>query len=216
MANQEKVEALVLSRRNTGEADRLVTLFTREWGVRRVMAKGVRRIPSRRGGHLEPVTCIGALLAGSPERSYLAAVETKDYFHTLHADDEALAAAHRLGGTAARLFEYGTPYARIYEALKYAWEVLARLELQRRHVLEVAVAMLMLGEAGVMPALPELSAAGVSLSEPGRLLWQRVSSQPREALLLPAQAEGAEVVQAMRQYLRHAFPLPGRHPPAGG
>lgn len=46
-------EAIVLKRKNTGEADRILTLFTKEHGKIRVIAKGVRRIKSRRAGHLE-------------------------------------------------------------------------------------------------------------------------------------------------------------------
>lgn len=47
------VHAIVLKRRNVGEADRIVTLFTKEYGRMRVVAKGVRRVHSRRAAHLE-------------------------------------------------------------------------------------------------------------------------------------------------------------------
>lgn len=58
------LHALILSRTNVGEADRRLKLFTFEQGLVRVIAKGVRRIPSRRGGHLEPFTRILALVSG--------------------------------------------------------------------------------------------------------------------------------------------------------
>lgn len=47
------LEGIVLKRRNMGESDRLVTLFTKQKGKIRVLARGVRRIGSRRAGHLE-------------------------------------------------------------------------------------------------------------------------------------------------------------------
>lgn len=43
----------VVKRINVGEADRFVTLFTRNNGKVEVMAKGVRKITSRRSSHIE-------------------------------------------------------------------------------------------------------------------------------------------------------------------
>ncbi|MFZ5845112.1 MAG: DNA repair protein RecO, partial [Patescibacteria group bacterium] len=40
-------------RRGIGEADRVLTVFTKEYGKLRLLAKGVRRISSRRAPHLE-------------------------------------------------------------------------------------------------------------------------------------------------------------------
>jgi len=48
------VEAVIISHKNFGEADRLVTLFTREAGKIRGMAKGVRKVGSRKAAYLEP------------------------------------------------------------------------------------------------------------------------------------------------------------------
>lgn len=45
--------AIVLKRSNLGEADRVVTIFSKEYGRMRVIAKGVRRVHSRRAAHLE-------------------------------------------------------------------------------------------------------------------------------------------------------------------
>jgi DNA repair protein RecO (recombination protein O) len=46
-------EGIILKRRSVGEADRMITIFTKQYGKIRVLAKGVRRIKSRRAGHLE-------------------------------------------------------------------------------------------------------------------------------------------------------------------
>lgn len=46
-------EAIVLKRFNYGEADRILTLFTRDFGKMRVIAKGVRKPSSRKRGHVE-------------------------------------------------------------------------------------------------------------------------------------------------------------------
>lgn len=58
-----QVEAVVLRHSDWGEADRLLTLYTREAGKLRAVAKGARRLRSRKAGHLEPFTHVSLLLA---------------------------------------------------------------------------------------------------------------------------------------------------------
>jgi len=47
------VEGIIIKRRNVGEADRVLTVFTKEKGKIAAIAKGVRKITSRRAGHIE-------------------------------------------------------------------------------------------------------------------------------------------------------------------
>ena len=51
-----KTAGIVLKRRNFGEADRIITLFSQHHGKIIALAKGVRRITSRRAAALEPAT----------------------------------------------------------------------------------------------------------------------------------------------------------------
>lgn len=48
-----KTEGVVLKRKDFGEADRLLTVYTKGQGKITVLAKGVRRITSRRAGNVE-------------------------------------------------------------------------------------------------------------------------------------------------------------------
>ncbi|MCW2781901.1 MAG: repair protein RecO [Marmoricola sp.] len=57
-------EAIVLRTRKLAEADRIITLLTREHGVVRAVAKGVRRTSSRFGSRLEPFTHVDLQLSG--------------------------------------------------------------------------------------------------------------------------------------------------------
>lgn len=49
-------EAIVLRSKDLGEADRILTILTRGHGKIRVMAKGIRRPTSRKGGNLDLLT----------------------------------------------------------------------------------------------------------------------------------------------------------------
>jgi DNA repair protein RecO (recombination protein O) len=57
-----KATGIILSRRNVGEADRIITILCRHIGKKRVIAKGVRKIGSRRASHLEPFTKVTLML----------------------------------------------------------------------------------------------------------------------------------------------------------
>lgn len=48
-----KSEGIVIKRRNFGEADRIVTVFTEKFGKIQLKAIGVRKITSRRSSHIE-------------------------------------------------------------------------------------------------------------------------------------------------------------------
>jgi len=66
MPTQERslrVEGIVLHHTDWGEADRLLTIFTRELGKIKAVAKGVRKPRSRKAGHVEPFTRSSLLLA---------------------------------------------------------------------------------------------------------------------------------------------------------
>lgn len=62
MIRTYKTEAIILGRKNIGEADRLLFMFTRQFGKRTCIAKGIRRTTSRRAPVLEPFTHLQALL----------------------------------------------------------------------------------------------------------------------------------------------------------
>lgn len=46
-------EGIILSRKNYGEADRILTVITNNHGKKTLLAKGIRKIKSRKRGHLE-------------------------------------------------------------------------------------------------------------------------------------------------------------------
>jgi DNA repair protein RecO (recombination protein O) len=46
-------EGVVLGRKNYGEADRIISVYSRDYGRISLMAKGIRRPKSRKRGHLE-------------------------------------------------------------------------------------------------------------------------------------------------------------------
>ncbi|MBF4163406.1 DNA repair protein RecO [Nocardioides acrostichi] len=69
-------EAIVLRTHKLGEADRIITLLTRQHGRVRAVARGVRRTTSRWGSRLEPFTHVDLQLAEGRSLDTITQAET--------------------------------------------------------------------------------------------------------------------------------------------
>jgi DNA repair protein RecO (recombination protein O) len=78
-----RTEAIVLRRKDFGEADRVLTLFTPELGKVRVVAKGIRKPRSRKAGHLELFTRSRLLVAKGRDLDIVTQAETLSAYRPL-------------------------------------------------------------------------------------------------------------------------------------
>lgn len=78
-----RVDAVVLRHNDWGEADRILTLYTHEMGKVRAIAKGVRKVRSRKAGHLEPFTHVNLMLAQGRDLMIVTQAETIDPYMAL-------------------------------------------------------------------------------------------------------------------------------------
>jgi DNA repair protein RecO (recombination protein O) len=81
-----KAQALVLRRISVGETDRILTLFTREYGKLSAIAKGARRELSRIAAVTEPFTFSRVLLAVGQNLDVLTQGEVREAFQKIRAD----------------------------------------------------------------------------------------------------------------------------------
>jgi DNA repair protein RecO (recombination protein O) len=81
-----RTPAVVLKRMDLGEADRVLTLFTRDEGKVRAVARGVRRTTSRSAGHLEPFTLSDVLFAVGRELDVISQADTLESFRKVRED----------------------------------------------------------------------------------------------------------------------------------
>ncbi len=88
-----RTQAIVLGHIEYGEADRIITLFTAEKGKITAIAKGVRKIRSRKAGHLEPFTRSSLFLAKGRNLDIITQAETLDSYIGLREDLQRLALA---------------------------------------------------------------------------------------------------------------------------
>jgi DNA repair protein RecO (recombination protein O) len=85
-ARSFRVEAVVLRHSDYGEADRLLTLYTRQLGKTRALAKGARKIASRKAGHIEPFTHVRLQLARGRDLLLVTQADTVDGYQPLRED----------------------------------------------------------------------------------------------------------------------------------
>lgn len=115
-----KIEAIVLRRVNLGEADRIVTLFTRDHGRLPAVAKGARKPKSRFAGRLELFTHLRALLAQGRTLDVVSQVEVIDPFPAIRADLERMSAASFLVEVTDRAVPDREPQPALFAALRQA------------------------------------------------------------------------------------------------
>lgn len=113
-------EAIVLRRADFGEADRLLTVLTPESGKLRVLAKGARKITSRKAGHVELFTRVRLLLARGRTFDIVSQAETVEPHRALREDLMRGTLAHYVAELADQFAQEGSEDRALYELLAEA------------------------------------------------------------------------------------------------
>ena len=82
-----RTEGIVIKRKNFGEADRILTVITKNRGKISVIAKGVRKISSRRSSHIELLN-LSVFSCHDAKMPILTEVETLNHYSNLKSDLE--------------------------------------------------------------------------------------------------------------------------------
>jgi DNA repair protein RecO (recombination protein O) len=85
--------AIVLRQRKLGDADKILTLYTANFGKIDAVAKGVRKTRSRMAGHVEPLAQAMFQLAKGKTLDIVTQVETIESFQALRDDLERMSRA---------------------------------------------------------------------------------------------------------------------------
>ena len=117
-------DAIVLTRFDLGEADRVLTLITPELGKLKAIAKGIRRPTSRLGGSLEPFAELHVNLARGRTFDVVTGVAVERAFLRLRDSLESTATAWYLAELADRSLEERHAAEPIYLLLRRAYELL--------------------------------------------------------------------------------------------
>jgi len=120
-----RVSAVVLKRRDQGEADRLLTVLARERGKMTLLAKGVRRTASRKAGHIEPFTYVELLVARGKSLDLVTQAETVEAHRHLREDLWRSSWAYYVAELADAFVQDDDPHPQLFDLLL---ETLGRLD----------------------------------------------------------------------------------------
>lgn len=123
-----RTDAIILRRSDFGEADRLLTVFTPDRGKLRLMAKGVRKITSRKAGHVEFFMLTDLLVARGRTWDIISQAEVVETYRSLREDLDKTSHAYYLAELVDRFTEEHDPNRPLFELLALTLARLSHIE----------------------------------------------------------------------------------------
>src|SRR6187431_502687 len=154
-------DAIVLRTHKLGEADRIVTMLTKNHGKVRAVAKGVRRTTSRIGARMEPFMLADVQLYEGRNLDIVSQVEMREpYARRIVADYALYTAATAMVETADKLVDHEKePALQQYRLLHGALGALSRREHDPGSLLD-SFLLRSLAIAGYAPSFDECAVCG--------------------------------------------------------
>ena len=117
-------DAIVLSRFNFGEADRILSVLTPSLGKLRVIAKGIRRPTSRFASHTELLSLTHLTLAKGRDLDVVAGAQLRSGHWSVREDLDAMGSASHCAELVEQLLQERDSHPGLYRALRSALELL--------------------------------------------------------------------------------------------
>ena len=157
-----RINAVVLRRRNLGESDRILTVFGREVGKHRFVAKGVRRPGSKMAGHSEPFMIAQFLLSRTRSLPIASQAETVRAFPKLRSNERAIATAGLIAERVDVLTAEDEPSVAVYGLLESSLDLLDQGAPPDR--VQLIFDLALLREAGFRPGLQSCLECGAAIT----------------------------------------------------
>jgi DNA repair protein RecO (recombination protein O) len=148
MMLQYQTEAILISVRDFGDADKMVTLFSREYGKITAFAYGARRPKNRLSGGMQLFTHLEATLAAGRNYDTIKQCEIQNPFRHIREDLECLAYGMFIAEMVMELCPERQPEPKIFELLQ---DVLPVLTERNPRIVALACAWQMLAFSGYLP-----------------------------------------------------------------
>ena len=112
-----KTEGIILKRTNFGEADRILTVFTKYHGKIKLIAKGVRKITSRRSPNIELFNHVTLFVHHGRTFDMLTEVQTIETFQNIRKQLELVGLAYYVCEIVDGLCAQQQPHQNVYNLL---------------------------------------------------------------------------------------------------
>jgi DNA repair protein RecO (recombination protein O) len=110
-------EGVVLARRNFSEADRILIIFSKDFGKLSLLAKGVRKLKSRKRGAIEVFSRIKFQGVETHGIDLITEAEVVDSFPKLRIDLKKAAVSYNLMEAVGKLTQEGEKHLDVYNLL---------------------------------------------------------------------------------------------------
>lgn len=140
-----KTLGIILKRHDFGEADRILTIFTKRLGKINVIAKGVRKITSRKGGNVELFNLCSLFLAEGRNLDILSEVEVVEPFRNIREDLETVGKAYQVAEVVDQLTAERVESTKVFDLIT---EILKHLSKKRGTQLLMGFEVKLLNELG--------------------------------------------------------------------
>ena len=173
------MQAVVLRRRDAGEADRRLTILTPELGKVDVYAKGARKGGSRLAGVSDPLSVARLALATGKRNRFVTQAQPQTSFPGLRRDFDRLGLALATVELFAAVLPFEEPDPEVYDLLVRA---LGAIEAHPKPLAASAWAQVaLLGHAGFMPSFAACAVGGEPLREGEPFLSPRAGGYVADA-----------------------------------
>lgn len=122
-------EGIVLTRRNYGEADRIISLYTKSHGRIATLAKGIRKPGSRKRGHLEVFSHVRLQISNGKGLGLITEAEIIDSFNAVRKNLKKVALAYYFMEVIGKMTHEHEPNRELFDLIL---EFMNRLKSQRK------------------------------------------------------------------------------------
>ncbi len=160
-------EGIVLKTHALGDTSRIVSVYTRDHGLRKFVAKGARRTPSRFGYALEPLSRSRFVFYMKPDRDLhlLSKAEVLDAVGSRLTELSRLAHAQASLELVDRLIWGEEPHARLYALLMQALTGCEEAPVGALPAVTLAFQLQLASELGYRPRLDQCAVDGEPVSQ---------------------------------------------------
>lgn len=156
-------EGIVLARRNFGEADRILVLYTKSFGKVSLLAKGIRRPKSRKRGHVEVFNKVKFQAVAGRGLDLITEAEVIEDFKEIRSSLRRISLAYYLMEVVGRITQGGEENLNVYNLLIETLTKLKSTKLLKKLRLEFVISLLI--TLGYWPGNKTLFAPDEKLEE---------------------------------------------------
>jgi DNA repair protein RecO (recombination protein O) len=162
-----RTEGIVLKTHALGDTSRIAVLYTRDFGLLKVVAKGARRTPGRFGFALEPLTRAGYVFYHKPDRDLhlLSQADTLEPTGSRLTDLTRLAHAEAAIELIDRLVWGEEPHAELYMLLAGSLQAIVAAPIEALPAMCIAFQLQVAALLGYRPRLDACAQCGDTASD---------------------------------------------------